>query len=218
MAVVPHCSTFPSVSITVQGLSNSGFVLACLHTCSEVYPEHLPMCWMLWQMQMGAWHDRGKHRAGVTVSGKLTNEGGGVCVRPVTWSSKSSATWGEVSWRPGHVMRVALCSPATPPSFTGQAKRQPCERRNWVRMPVMRGNCMPLLRSPEDLRGDGILCSPTWMKIDRRLGHWSHLKVCQTLPNQVPSITKRTRLSLEKVEDNVLGDGKQFNLSVHPLD
>lgn len=99
MAVVPHCSTFPSVSNTVQGLSNSGFVLVCLHTCSEVYPEHLPMCWMLWQMQMGAWHDRGKHRAGVTVSGKLTNGGGGVCVRPVTWSSKSSATWGEVSWR-----------------------------------------------------------------------------------------------------------------------
>lgn len=130
MAVVPWCSTFPSVSNTVQGLSNSGFVLACLHTCSEVYPEHLPMCWMLWQMQMEAWHDRGKHRAGVTVSGKLTNGGGHVCVRPVIWSSKLSATWGEVSWRPGHVMCVALCFPETPPSFTGQAKRQPCKRRN----------------------------------------------------------------------------------------
>ena len=46
------------------------------------------------------------------------------------------------------------------------------------------------------------------MKIDRRLGHWSHLKVCQALPNQVPSIIERTVLSLEKVEDNVLGDMK----------
>lgn len=42
---------------------------------------------------------------------------------------------------------------------------------------------------------------------DRRLGHWSHLKACQALPNQVPSITERTVLSLE-VEDNVLGDVK----------
>ena len=46
------------------------------------------------------------------------------------------------------------------------------------------------------------------MKIDRRLGHWAHLEVCQTLPNQVPSISERIMLSLEKVEDNVLGDGK----------
>ena len=58
------------------------------------------------------------------------------------------------------------------------------------------------------LRGDEILCSPIWMKIDRRLGHWSHLKVCQALPNQVPSIIERTVLSLEKVQDNVLGDMK----------
>lgn len=96
------------------------------------------MCWMLWQMRMEAWHNRGKHRTGVMVSGKLTSGGGGwgggmvgsVCVRPVIWSSKLSATWGEVGWRPGHVMRVTLCSPETPPSFTGQAKGQPCKRRN----------------------------------------------------------------------------------------
>ena len=138
---VPQCSTFPSVSNTEQGLSNSGFVLACLHTCSEVYPEHLPMCWMLWQMRMEAWHNRGKHRTGVMVPGKLTSGGrgwgggvvGSVCVRPVIWSSKLSAIWGEVGWRPGHVMRVALCSPETPPSFTGQAKGQLCKWRNNLR-------------------------------------------------------------------------------------
>lgn len=164
MAVVPHCSTFPSVSNTVQGLSNSGFVLACLHLLQGFYPEHLPMCWNVMADADGAvaWQ-RGKHRAGVTVWGNL-QMGVGVCVRPVTWSSKSSATWGEVSWRQD--TSCVLLSVPLQPHHLLQDKRKGslADVENWVRMPVMRGNCMPLLRSPEDLRGDEKFCAapPGW--------------------------------------------------------